>query len=515
MGRGMVGGIIWGVVVCGLALFALSVLGTPPRQPGGEAPAPGFATRPEPAAPRAPSPEAAPSPAPVARPETPPAATPAAQPATDIELPPGSEFNRPPPETEASLPGAEPKPRETPKVQAPDAAETLAETPLIVTAPTAAPALETAGPEAMAPPPSADAPRGLAAEEPVLPSPGVLGPSTPDTAAPPAERATARPAPGDAPSQPGGPTWMEAPDQTPPASGAQTGADAAAGTGGEQAAQEAPEPTRRLTSPSEAVPGSAPRVGQMPKSADAPDPAPQTVPAMGTAAGDARPTIGGLGALALNAVPFRAEGTRPLVAVILIDAGEAGLDRDALLTFSFPVTFAVDPTRADAVEAMDAYRAAGYEVVALATGLPQGATVRDVEARLGRDLGRLDASVALMDLPEGGFEKDRALSAQAVALVEETGHGLLTYDRGLRMAERLASAAGVPQATIDRVLDDDRPDALTVRRRLDRAVFEARQAGRAVLVGHSYSETVTALFAWALELRDVTLAPVSAVLRLP
>ena len=48
----------------------------------------------------------------------------------------------------------------------------------------------------------------------------------------------------------------------------------------------------------------------------------------------------------------------------------------------------------------------------------------------------------------------------------------------------------------------------------DRAAFAAAQEGSVIVLGHTYSETVTALYSWALGSRSesVALAPLSAVL---
>jgi len=483
----MIGGIVWGIVVSTLALVALSVLGAPPREPVGETPAPEAVPRPEPASPDVAAPETKPE-APTAvptqnaepaEPDTAPAeAGPVARPATDIVLPPGSEFNRPPPETQATLPATEPEPRGAPKMRAPEPGEAVADVPVISAAPAAVPEIETAGPGEMAAPAAAAAPRAMEAEEPVLPSPGVMGPSSPEMRAPSAVaepgKATAEEGQGNVlratpPSTPGGEAGSALPDQD---RGPESGSDPGRPSGGDTGA----------------VSGDA---------------------TQNTAA------AGETGALARNAVPFRAEGTKPLVSVILIDVGEAGLDRQALLSIAFPVTIALDPTRPDAAEAAAAYRASGHELVTLAAGLPENATPHDAKEILGRDLAALDSTVALMDLTEGGFETRGPLTAEAVALVETTGHGLITFDRGLRMAERLAAQSGVRQARVDLVLDAERPDAAQIRRSLDRALFEARQSGHAILLGHSYPETVSALYAWSMETEGITLAPVSALLRLP
>ncbi|TCP42876.1 polysaccharide deacteylase family 2 protein [Rhodovulum marinum] len=574
MGRGLFSGIVWGIVVTGLGLVVLALVGPAPTGPG-EAPAPQMAARPEAPDQGTLMPEAAPpvpsgGPASTGRPAVP---APLGGPATDIELPPGSEFNRPPPERAASLPDAEAEPRGAPPVRGPEPGDLMAEAPLPDTAPSAAPEPVTDGPDGLAPPLTAEAPPDLGAEEPFVPAPGADAPAALRSAPGPAaesrrETQTAQAAdaaPGSPAPQPDLPETVTDPapaprmdtaaartaDTAPPveperaAPVAQSSDDGGPGVAEQPRVRPLPglpadAPTQdtaedpsdvagetglRVPAPGATVGTTDIRIGRLPtvnEAAPEPPAAAEVVtaaPAESAQAADApaeEPAIA-LGALARNAVPFQTESDRPLFSVILIDAGEQGLDRETLMTFSFPVTFAVDPTRPDAAEAMAAYRAAGYEVVALASALPAGAVPSDLEVVLTAQRALLDRAVAVLDVASGGFQDDRALTAQMVAFAGETGHGLVTYDRGLNSAARLAGQAGVPQATVFRVIDDDRPNAPTIRRVLDRAVFKARQDGHVVMVGHSYSDTVTALYSWALEAEaeQVTLAPVSAVLRQP
>ncbi|MCO8144343.1 divergent polysaccharide deacetylase family protein [Rhodovulum tesquicola] len=561
MGRGLFGGIVWGIVLSGLVLVVLALVGPPPTRPG-EAPVPPMAGRPEAPPSQTRPPEAAPETAPPAAAERPGALArpePARAPATDIELPPGSEFNRRPPDREASLPSADEGRRGAPPVRGPDAGGAAIESPRLDTAPGAAPAPVTSGPDGLAPPLSAEAPPDFAADEPVQTAPGATAPlavpperddmavTAPDVLAevtagagdgePAAQDAVPAPGDGDAqaatdagggmrdPVEPAQPRIRPLPVLPERAEGGDVGMT---GMQAEAPPDSPPGGALRVPAPSGGIEAPDIRTGRLPMvgtappetAADAAQPpeAAQEPAEDGAEAAEASPGAmprEGLGALARNAVPFQPAADRPLFSVILIDAGEEGLDRAALMTFSFPVTFAVDPNRPDADEAMAAYRAAGYEVVALATGLPQGATPGDLEVALAAQQGLLDRAVAVMDVAGAGFQDDRALTAQMVAFAGETGHGLVTYDRGLNSAARLAGQAGVPQATVFRMLDEDRPNAPTIRRIMDRAVFKARQDGHVVMVGHSYSDTVTALYSWALEAEAeaVTLAPISAVLR--
>lgn len=220
------------------------------------------------------------------------------------------------------------------------------------------------------------------------------------------------------------------------------------------------------------------------------------------------------GALSANAVPFLREPAADLFSVILIDVGEDGLDRDALTTFSFPVTFAIDATRPDAAEAASIYRASGYEVILIPGPLPEGANARDVETNFEQFLSIVPVAVAVMDAPEGRAQTNRNQLQALTAILSATGHGLVLMDQGLNTAQQVAATAGVPHSLVFRTLDAERENASTVQRYLDRAAFKAGQEGSVVMIGHTYDETVKGLFSWALEGKgeSIQLAPISAIL---
>lgn len=214
------------------------------------------------------------------------------------------------------------------------------------------------------------------------------------------------------------------------------------------------------------------------------------------------------------AAPFDAEETRPLMAVVLIDDPSFPLGRDALTRFDFPVAFAIDPRRPDAGEAADAYRSAGFEVLLLGEVFTEDTEPEQVADLLSRGFERLPEAVAVLDTSSQGIQGRRDILDGVVAVLAETGHGLLAYPRGLNAAEQTAARTAVPAATLFRELDSERERATVITRYLDRAAFAAGQEGAVIVVGHTYSDTVTALFSWALGSRSeaVALAPVSAVL---
>jgi polysaccharide deacetylase 2 family uncharacterized protein YibQ len=215
------------------------------------------------------------------------------------------------------------------------------------------------------------------------------------------------------------------------------------------------------------------------------------------------------------AAPFDRTETRPLISVILIDAPDDRLDIDTLTQFSFPVAFAIDPARPDAAERAAAYRAAGFEVLMMASVIPEGATASDTEVALSVARARVPEAVALIDTPDSRVQSDRVVLEAVVGTAAGEGQGLIAFPRGLNTAEQMAERAGVPAATLFRLLDDEDQRATVITRFLGRAEFAAVQEGAVIVAGRTRPDTVTALFSWALGDRNegVAIAPVSAVLQ--
>lgn len=212
--------------------------------------------------------------------------------------------------------------------------------------------------------------------------------------------------------------------------------------------------------------------------------------------------------------PFQNDSGKPLFAVILRDTGAADLDRAKLAALPFPLTFVIDPLADNAAEAATIYRAAGQEVVMLASGIPEGAQASDLEQTFQSHAGTLPDAVAVMDLALGGFQDSRPLATQVVSLIKAQGRGLITFDQGLNAADQVARREEVPSATIFRQLDAAGEDIPVIRRYLDRAAFKAAQEGRVMVLGDTRPETIAALMEWTVEGRasSVTLAPATAVM---
>ena len=218
--------------------------------------------------------------------------------------------------------------------------------------------------------------------------------------------------------------------------------------------------------------------------------------------------------LAAFARPFDNPEAKPAFAIVLMDDGDEAIDRAALAALPFPVSFALDPAHPKAADHAAIYRAAGQEVVLLASGLPKGAVAADVEVAMEAMARALPETVAVMELPETAFQGDRPLAALVVPVIGGQGRGLLTWDRGLNAADQVARREDVPAAVAFRDLDGDGEAAPVIRRYLDRAAFKAAQEGRVAVVGRTRPETVAALLEWTVEGRAATvaLAPLSAVL---
>jgi polysaccharide deacetylase 2 family uncharacterized protein YibQ len=216
-------------------------------------------------------------------------------------------------------------------------------------------------------------------------------------------------------------------------------------------------------------------------------------------------------AIVRNAVPFENPDLRPVVAVVLFhdepEAPQAATGRD----LPVPVSFAVDAGLVEAGVIADAYRAAGREILIVPT-LPPGGAASDVEVALQVNFDVMPEAVALMDLPQGGFQSEREAVAQVVASLSVTGHGLVTFPRGLNMAQQMAERAGVPARPVFRLLESANVEAAL--RTLEQAAFRARQEGTVILVGRAEPATVEAIRRWT-EFNpdaDILFAPISAAL---
>jgi polysaccharide deacetylase 2 family uncharacterized protein YibQ len=259
-----------------------------------------------------------------------------------------------------------------------------------------------------------------------------------------------------------------------------------------------------------AMPGQ--RAAPLPGIADADTP-PEDAPAEAALPeGGSADGIGdGIGALQAYRVPFEVPADRPILSIVLLVA--PGTDAATLAALPVPVSFAIDALAPDAADTARTLRDAGRELL-LVPALPEGATPSDVEVALQANLAVVPEAVAFIDGPDASFQSDRTAVAQVVAAAGASGHGLVTFPRGLNTAQQIARRDGVPAALVFRDFDAEGQSPDEIRRILDQAAFRARQEGAVILVGRATPATLGALTEWALGSRaaSIALAPASTAL---
>ena len=208
------------------------------------------------------------------------------------------------------------------------------------------------------------------------------------------------------------------------------------------------------------------------------------------------------------------ENDKPHMSIVLIDTGDSSLGVEALDSFPYPLTFAVDASIPNAVERMQVYRDKGFEVLAL-IDLPLGATASDVEVAMSAYLAAVPEAVGILEGVETGVQTSREMADQLTQIILDSGHGMLLQKSGLNTARKLAEREGIPAATVFRDFDGNGQSASVMRRFLDQAAFRAAQEGGVVMMGRLQAETISALLIWGLADRAsrVALVPVSAVLK--
>lgn len=225
------------------------------------------------------------------------------------------------------------------------------------------------------------------------------------------------------------------------------------------------------------------------------------------------------GALARNSLPF-AGADRPLLAVVILDDGTVLEKLDALAAIGLPFAVAISADAPDAAVRAARVREAGLEVLAMAPrdvrlSLSGNQSRGQVRESLEAIFARVPGAIGLVDRPAATLQKDRRLAAYVVEQLAETGHGLVTYSGGLNAVPRLAAARAVPVASVSRRLAPGPDSADAVAQALNRAAFEARARGAAVVMMPPDPALLQALIDWVAGARGRSLAPapLSAAMR--
>jgi len=467
--------------------------------------------------------------------------------ATSVDVPAGSEFDLNRDDTKADLPEAEPSPEasDASQVAAPEP-DDLSALSGVDTAPASPPV--TGGAEGLGQAPVAgESGVGVSVDtdSPVLPSPQAAAPAAPfDEQGLSISTDPAQPAPPDPGEDSAGlgaalkDVSEDAAPEAGPAAGTETLPKTAEAAAPEEAAQDVTPMAEATPEPIEdAAPQAAEQAGEepaktlpaagtitnraegvttnrLPAIADSPE---SDVPAAQAGAEDpaeAEPSQDAPGALVANAVAFENPEAKPLMAIVLVDDGTSPIGLEALQSFPYPLSFAVDANWPGATDAAARYKAAGFEVLALAD-LPEGASATDTEVAMQVYLEAVPHAVAIMEGTGTGLQSTRAATEQLAPILLETGHGLVMHPKGLNTAQKLMAREGVPSASVFRDFDAKGQDASVIRRFLDQAAFKAGQEEAGVIMlGRLRADTISALLLWGLQDRatSVALAPVSAIL---
>jgi polysaccharide deacetylase 2 family uncharacterized protein YibQ len=215
------------------------------------------------------------------------------------------------------------------------------------------------------------------------------------------------------------------------------------------------------------------------------------------------------------AQPYEASG-KPMLAVLMLDPGGADgwFGRAALAQIDFPVTVVLNPMLPGAAQAAAQYYAEGFEVAILATALPEGATLADLEVIFAAWRAVIPQAVALVEPPEPVLQSDRLLSQQLVAILKREGLALVTQGKGLNAAGQLATSAALSHAEVWRVLDAEGDKAPAILRYLERARFEAARGQGVAVMLHAWPETMNALAQFRVDSSaSIDLAPISALVQ--
>jgi len=228
------------------------------------------------------------------------------------------------------------------------------------------------------------------------------------------------------------------------------------------------------------------------------------------------------------AAPYKAAAGAPRIAVVIDDLGLNAERSRQVMRLPAPLTLAFLPYGPRAASLAQEARAKGHEVLIhmpmeASTGADAGenALHRNLGAaenlrRLNWALARLEGYVGINNHMGSAFTADAAALEPIVTALRD--RGLLALDSRTSAASRFAAQAagkGVPVARRDLFLDHVSQDAGGVLAVLREAEELAAATGEAIVIGHPYPGTLTALSLWIPDAtaRGFALVPISALVR--
>tara|TARA_E500000318_G_scaffold66796_1_gene61538 strand:+ start:151 stop:1224 length:1074 start_codon:yes stop_codon:yes gene_type:complete len=229
-----------------------------------------------------------------------------------------------------------------------------------------------------------------------------------------------------------------------------------------------------------------------------------------------------------NAVAYKAEAGKPMIALVIDDVGIDRRRSDAVVELPGPLTLSFLTYAHDLDKQTAAARARGHELMVHVPMQPKSADadpgpkvlrVRDtplqIAEKLEWGLARFSGYVGVNNHMGSRFTTDRA-GMQAV-MTALGSRGLFFLDSVTApdsAGVSTARAAGVPVLTRDVFLDnEDTPEE--VRYRLEQVEKIALRSGAAIAIGHPHDATITVLRDWIPDAisRGFAIVPVSALVR--
>lgn len=229
-----------------------------------------------------------------------------------------------------------------------------------------------------------------------------------------------------------------------------------------------------------------------------------------------------------NAVAYKAEAGKPMIALVIDDVGIDRRRSDALIALPAPLTLSFLTYSHDLDNQTTAARARGHELMVHVPMQPKSADadpgpkvlrVRDTQAQLAEKLewglGRFSGYVGVNNHMGSRFTSDRTGMQAVMATLSSRGlfflDSVTTPDTA---GVSTARAAGVPVLTRDVFLDnEDTPEE--VRYRLEQVEKISLRTGAAIAIGHPHDATITVLRDWIPDAisRGFAIVPVSALVR--
>lgn len=207
------------------------------------------------------------------------------------------------------------------------------------------------------------------------------------------------------------------------------------------------------------------------------------------------------------------ETTEAILAIILVDVGDAGLSSSELLKINFPATFGVYVTEKNALENANSYFDAGYEVLIVnpesdKESLASDLLGDDLIKRLDTYLTKFPMAIGLLDNAFAELQKNSNAQQAILNRFSQTGHALLSYKRGLDSTGSEAQKREVPTGSVFRILDGVSADETSIMkekimRNLDRAVLKANEEGSVIVLAIAHEDTIDAIDDWILANKDM------------